>query len=224
MPFRTSASALLLVLAAGTFGIGCTANSTVEERDGLRTQNVKLAKELDDARAATDVLQSNSAELQGQVKRLQAENADLRNQLAGAHTQVAGTGKKNGFEDVKNVETENDGKNITVRIAGDVLFPSGKVDLKASSLKTLDEVAKVLEEKYAGHAVRVAGYTDADPITRSGWKDNLQLSCERACSVVRQLQKNGVAATTMYAAGFGEHQPRETKAKSRRVEIVVELR
>lgn len=221
---RTSL-ALLLVLAAGASGIGCTSISAVQERDDLRTQNVNLHKQLDDSRAAQDVLHSDNSKLLSQIKTLQAENADLRNQLAGNKaTKVAGTTKEDDFKDIKNIETENDGKNVTVRIQGDVLFPAGKADLKDSSLKTLDQVAKVLEQKYSGHSVRVAGYTDTDPIARSSWKDNLELSCARACSVVRQLQKNGVPATTMYAAGFGEHQPRDTKAKSRRVEIVVELR
>jgi len=217
-------TACLLILAASAFA-GCNSVATVQERDDLRVQNVQLHKALDDARSAADVLQSNSAELQNQVKRLQAENGDLRNQLAGIKSApVAGTGAKNGFEGVKGVETESDGKSVTVRIQGDVLFASGKVDLKGSSLDTLDEVAKILADKYAGHAVRVAGYTDADPIARSGWKDNLQLSCERACAVVRELKKKGVPATTMYAAGFGDNQPRATKKESRRVEIVVELR
>lgn len=222
-PFSMPVTALLLTLAATAFA-GCTPLTTVQERDELRVQNVNLHKSLDDARAAADVLQSNSAELQNQVKALKSENADLRNQLAGASKVPAAPANANGFEGVSGVETESDGKSVTVRIQGDVLFAAGKVDLKDSSLKTLDEVAKVLADKYAGHAVRVAGFTDTDPIARSGWKDNLQLSCERSCAVVRELKKKGVPATTIYAAGYGDTQPRETKPKSRRVEIVVELR
>ncbi len=215
-------TAFLLVIAAATFGTGCTSVGTAENYQAARAQNVDLHKELDRARAAADVLQTNAAELSEQNKRLQAENAALQAQLAGAQKPVA-AGKQSGFEGVSGVESENDGRRVTVRIAGDLLFAAGKVDLKASSQKTLDDVAKVLAEKYAGHTVRVAGFTDADPIARSGWKDNLQLSCERSCAVVRQLRSDGVPFTTMYAAGFGENQLRETKAKSRRVEIVVEL-
>ncbi len=214
-------TAFLLVIAAGVFGTGCNSVGSAANYESARAQNVDLHKELDRARAAADVLQTNAAELSEQNKRLQAENADLQAQLAGAQKPVAG--KQSGFEGVSGVESENDGRRVTVRIAGDLLFASGKVELKGSSQKTLDDVAKVLTEKYAGHTVRVAGFTDADPIARSGWKDNLQLSCERACAVVRQLRKDGVPFATLYAAGFGENQLRETKAKSRRVEIVVEL-
>lgn len=219
---RTSL-ALLLVLPFAAAGLGCTSVGTAQERDELRVQNVQLHRDLDDSRAAQDVLHSDNSKLLAQIKALQTENANLRDQLNGIKTAPVATAKNDEFKGINNIETENDGKKVTVRIQGDVLFPAGKADLKDSSQKTLDQVAKVIQDKYAGHAVRVAGYTDADPITRSGWKDNLELSCARACAVVRQLDKNGVPSTIMYAAGFGEHQPRESKAKSRRVEIVVEL-
>ncbi|MFW6165879.1 MAG: OmpA family protein [Ralstonia sp.] len=42
-------------------------------------------------------------------------------------------------------------------------------------------------------------------------------------AVERYLQSQGISGEQMYSAGFGEAKPRETKAKSRRVEIVVIL-
>jgi flagellar motor protein MotB len=95
------------------------------------------------------------------------------------------------------------------------------VTLRAAALKTLDEIAGVLKREYAGHVIRIEGYTDSDPIRRSKWKDNLELSLQRAAAVHRHLSSKGVPEENMYAAGFGAKKPQATKAKSRRVEIVV---
>ena len=106
---------------------------------------------------------------------------------------------------------------------GDILFDSGKVDLKGSAKSTLNQIAGVIRSEYSGNTVRVEGYTDSDPIRKSKWKDNLELSLQRAAAVHRQLQSQGIAAENMYAAGFGEARQRGSKDKSRRVEIVVVL-
>jgi len=110
-----------------------------------------------------------------------------------------------------------------VRVPGDVLFEPGKVDLRNTSLKTLDQVMSVLRKQYPSNMFRIDGYTDTDPIKKSQWKDNLELSQARAASVLRYLQTKGMNPKQMYTAGFGAANPRATKAQSRRVEIVVIL-
>ena len=69
------------------------------------------------------------------------------------------------------------------------------------------------------------GHTDSDPIRKSGWKDNRELSAQRALAVVRQLQTAGISGGQLVACGWGEHRPlvenstNTAKAKNRRVEI-----
>ena len=71
----------------------------------------------------------------------------------------------------------------------------------------------------------MVGHTDTDPLkaTKDKYKDNWELSAERALAVTRYLVSQGVAAEALTAAGRGEFHPLESKAKSRRVEIVVNM-
>jgi flagellar motor protein MotB len=191
---------------------GCQTNRLRQERDALWSQNQELQAELEAKRAALDAAENERAALMGRLAGMDAE-------LAGARQRgpVAAT----GFEGIAGIETERRDGGIAVRVPGDVLFASGKVDLRDESKRTLDQIAAVLNREYAGSMVRVEGYTDTDPIRKSKWTDNLELSLQRAAAVHRHLASKGVDANRMYAAGFGQWQPRDTKPKSRRVEIVV---
>jgi len=90
----------------------------------------------------------------------------------------------------------------------------------------------VLREKYNGKQVDVVGHTDTDPIrkTKDKWKDNWELSAERALTVARYLIQRGIAEDKIRAVGCGESRPIASnstasgKAKNRRVEIVVHMR
>jgi len=69
----------------------------------------------------------------------------------------------------------------------------------------------------------VAGHTDTQPIKKSEFASNWQLSTERAITVVQFLQENGVKPANLSAAGYSEYQPvsKSTKAANRRIEIVI---
>ena len=69
-----------------------------------------------------------------------------------------------------------------LRAQSDILFASGKADLKLEAQAAITEVALALKEILTDKslALRVDGHTDTDKIVRSGWKDNLQLSLARA--------------------------------------------
>lgn len=191
---------------------GCQTNRLRQERDALWAQNQELQAELEAKRAALDAAENERTALMGRLSSMDAE-------LAGARQQ--GPVGATGFEGIAGIETERRAGGIAVRVPGDVLFASGKVDLRDEAKRTLDQIAAVLNREYAGAMVRVEGYTDTDPIRRSKWTDNLELSLQRAAAVHRHLASKGVNAKRMYAAGFGEWHPRDTKAHSRRVEIVV---
>ncbi len=190
---------------------GCNKRVKIE-RDALYAQNQELQEELDRARAALGSGHGDQSALLAEIEQLRAQ---LANQpIAGANT---------AFDNIPGVEAYATGGTVTVRVPGDILFASGKVDLKSSAKTTLNQIAGVIKNEYAGNTVRVEGYTDNDPIRKSKWKDNLELSLQRAAAVHRHMQSQGINADNMYAAGFGEARPGSTKAKSRRVEIVVVL-
>ncbi len=121
------------------------------------------------------------------------------------------------------METTIGANSISVSVPGDLLFAPGKVELSSGSKQTLAEIAAIIQAEYPGRRVRVEGYTDTDPIRKSSWQDNLQLSMERSAAVYRYLDERGIEPELMYAAGFGSQKSRETKEMSRRVEIVVLL-
>lgn len=210
---------MLLVLVALT-SVGC--QRSIDERNALMDQNREAQAEINRLRLANDALMADLASANGEVQRLLDENGRLR---ANQYTppQQPTTNKPTGFEGIDDVESERVGNTVTVRVASDILFSSGKIDLKDTAKKTLNEVSGVLASQYAGKTIRVEGYTDTDPIKKSGWKDNLELSLQRAAAVHRYLQSRGVDDDRMYAAGFGQSKPRGSKAASRRVEIVVVL-
>jgi chemotaxis protein MotB len=182
---------------------GCAADALAKENQELKGQNTELQDQL----------------LKERALRLKAEK-DLAALRAKPGTPAVAT--ENGFEKIEGVETIQGAGKVTVRVPGDVLFASGQADLKTSSKRALDQIAAVLNSQYKDRAIRIEGYTDTDPIKHSHWTDNLQLSQERAASVLRYLSGKGVATERMHATGFGDTKPLDTKDKSRRVEIVVD--
>ncbi|MFI4859307.1 MAG: OmpA family protein [Phycisphaerales bacterium JB063] len=214
---------VFLLLAVVVLATGC--QRPLEERNALYDQNVEAQAEIDRLRMAQDRMLMDSDAMLAENNRLRMENENLRNQLAtaGQGSGGANQGASTGFEDVPNVQIERTDMQIAVRVPGDVLFASGEAELKASAQRTLNEIADILEAQYPNNTLRIEGYTDSDPIQRSGWADNLELSLERAASVHRYLAQRGISNERMYAAGFGATRLRANKPASRRVEIVVVL-
>jgi flagellar motor protein MotB len=214
---------MLVLTALVISALGGCNDKLKKENQALRAQNVELQDELTSTREALRALEEDRNDLL-------ARNSDLELELAQAlRTPAPQTAAANtGFGGIAGIEVEQGSRGeVTVRVPGDVLFDPGKVALKNSAKSTLAQIAAVLKSDYAGHTIRVEGYTDADPIRKSKWKDNLHLSAERAMAVYRYLSERGVDADRMYAAGFGASNfraPNTTpagKAQNRRVEIVV---
>jgi chemotaxis protein MotB len=121
---------------------------------------------------------------------------------------------------------------ITVTLPNAILFDSGKAELKKTNISELDHIREVLQQKYPGRQIDVVGHTDTDPInkTKDLWKDNWELSAQRALAVTRYLIARGIDDKSIRAVGCGEARPVVSnataagKAKNRRVEIVVHMR
>jgi chemotaxis protein MotB len=117
-----------------------------------------------------------------------------------------------------------------VTLPNAILFDAGKAKLKKKTSGELDHIESVLHDKYPGRRISVIGHTDSDPIKKSKWKDNWELSSQRALSVLRYLIKRGITEEKIQAVGCGAARPiasnanKSGKAKNRRVEIVVHMR
>ncbi|MCK5013715.1 MAG: OmpA family protein [Candidatus Omnitrophica bacterium] len=119
-------------------------------------------------------------------------------------------------------------KGLVITFVSEVLFASGKADLRTDSLSKLDKVASVLKTTVSDLNVGIEGHTDNVPIKVSGWKSNWELSAARALSVVHHLEdKEGIDPKRLSATGYGEFRPvasnatKAGKQENRRVEIVI---
>ncbi|MFH0976613.1 MAG: OmpA family protein [Spirochaetota bacterium] len=116
---------------------------------------------------------------------------------------------------------------LIINIDDKISFDSGQSDLKKGVLNALDKIAKILSS-YPEYTIIVEGHTDNVPISTKRFRDNWQLSTERALAVLNYLLKNAKLDPIRFAAaGYGEFRPivsndtPENKALNRRVDIVV---
>ena len=72
-------------------------------------------------------------------------------------------------------------------------------EVPVTLLKTINP--KAIKEKYSGKQVDVVGHTDTEPIKKSSWKDNWELSAQRALSVTRYLIDHGIPDKQVEASG-----------------------
>jgi chemotaxis protein MotB len=197
----------VVIVSSGLIGCGDQA---------LKDENLTLQTSLKRA-------DLEKADLQAQLKATQAEDEQLKADLVAARGAKVpmSLGPKPNFGE--GVEVSEDVHGITVTLPETVLFESGRAELKSSSKQTLEKIAGVIKKDYSGRLIRVEGHTDTDPIKKSNWKDNWELSCERSLAVTRFLtREGGIDPRGVYAAGFGEFMPRsKEKAHNRRVQIVI---
>ena len=116
---------------------------------------------------------------------------------------------------------------LVIDLKQDILFPSGSAKLSDIGEETLADVARALSS-FPDRSFQVEGHTDNVPIKTPRFPSNWDLSTARAVSVVDVFIKRGMPATSLSAAGYGEHQPRadngssEGRALNRRIEIVMQ--
>jgi len=203
----------LVAIAAGlAAGLGGCNKVSKTDFDLAMQENQELRDRLAQEQAARQEAQTRGASLEQENLNLVA-NADK--------TRATGSRSATGFEGSGYESYRTAGGEVVVSAAGDVLFDSGKATLKSTAKAGLDKVASVIRSQYAGHLIRVEGYTDGDPIVKSSWKTNERLSGERAMAVEEYLVSRGLSRNQIYYAGFGSANPRATKKDSRRVEIVI---
>ena len=119
-------------------------------------------------------------------------------------------------------------KGLVITVLGDLLFDSGKADIRSEAHNILGKVARVLKENVAEYNIGIEGHTDNQPIRQSGWKSNWELSSARALSVLHYLvNEKGISPNRLSAIGYGEYRPVSSdntkggRQLNRRVEIVI---
>ncbi len=195
---------------------GCD-NKAKNEELMLTDENVALRTEKDNLQRA---LENSENERRNLAMRI----ADLERQSQSQPAPATGNSSSTGFEGLDGADVSVANGRVTVAMESDVLFDSGKFTLKPAAKKSLDQVATVLKAKYAGELISVEGHTDTDPIRRSGARSNHHLGFDRAMEVKNYLVSKGIPENRFVVASHGPNVPKSTKAKSRRVEIIVDQR
>ena len=130
-------------------------------------------------------------------------------------------------EEMKEVDVQVLKGVVYISLADNMLYKSGSYEINNRAQETLSKIAKIIID-YKDYDVLVEGNTDNVPITRENIRNNWDLSCLRASSVVQYLQNNfGVDPKRLTAGGRGEYNPLATndtelgKQRNRRTQIII---
>ncbi|MCC7536984.1 MAG: OmpA family protein [Deltaproteobacteria bacterium] len=247
--WRWLAAALAMTCGAGAFGCGYS-----EDEYQAKVRRIReLESSLGDAERERDRLRQRVTELTSENEAMTAQLAQLGVEGRTLRTSLADT--QRALEEFRRREQQAQARlaqfrgmlerframvasgrlrvrivrgRMVVELPAGILFPSGEYTLSPEGQQTLSEVAQVLRTIEA-RDFQIAGHTDNQPLTsRRIPRDNWDLATLRAVEVTRYLQSQGLPATRLSAAGYGEHQPSqpndspEGQAQNRRIEIVLQ--
>lgn len=130
-------------------------------------------------------------------------------------------------EELKEVDVQVLKGVVYISLADNMLYRSGSYEINDRAEETLSKIAKIIMD-YKDYDVLIEGNTDDVPIKRENIRNNWDLSCLRASSVVQYLQNRyGVDPKRLTAGGRGEYNPiadnnTETgKQRNRRTQIII---
>ncbi len=130
-------------------------------------------------------------------------------------------------EEMKEVDVQVLKGVVYISLADNMLYKSGSYEINDRAAETLSKIAKIITD-YKDYDVLVEGNTDNVPISRQNIRNNWDLSCLRASSVVQYLQTHyGVDPKRLTAGGRGEYNPLQPndnevgRTRNRRTQIII---
>ncbi|MEZ6014123.1 MAG: OmpA family protein [Planctomycetota bacterium] len=218
--------AVLLPLALGPLFTSCVTESQM--RLSVQDRDREIA-----------VLRGEKVELQERIDLLSFEKQDLIARLDSATSRPvtpvnASAPATNSYVtfpelDEAGVTYGSRGDLVVFSMPAEITFASGKATLTSKGQDALKKVAARLKSEFGKDArFYVEGHTDTDPIKKSTFESNRELSVARAMAVLDYLVAGcQVPDERFIVVGHGQYMPvapgntSEAKAKNRRVEIVV---
>ncbi len=123
------------------------------------------------------------------------------------------------------VEIEDTGREVFVRVKGQLLFNPGSASLKKDAYPLLGSIISIMEE--FPYNMRIEGHTDDTPIKSASFPSNWELSTARAISALRYIMASGrITPGRIGAAGYADTRPvasnddEKGRQRNRRVEFV----
>jgi len=178
--------------------------------DTLLTEKGTLSSALADAKARLDELRRAQDAAEARAKQFKQLVMKFQRMIDAGQLKVA---LRNGH--------------MVIQLANDVLFDSGRTDIKPAGQEAIKQVAVILKT-IPDRRFQVAGDTDNVPIQTSLFPSNWELSTRRAVEVVRFLVAQGIRPEALSAAGYGEFDPiapndtAQNRQRNRRIEITLE--
>jgi chemotaxis protein MotB len=228
---------------------GCVSEDTYRAQlgryDELAARDGACRKELAEARDRAAALALRLEQSGVKLTAAGSEAGELRKALADHRhrAQVLERIRMRLVELQKKLQALTDiGLDVTIRynrliisLPGDVLFDSGKDELREEGKKVLDKVAEVIrsDDALAKRYYQVAGHTDHTRLrgkVQEQFRDNWGLSLMRARRVLLYLidaEDGGLPANRWSASGFADTDPIASndsdpgRQKNRRCELVV---
>jgi len=220
-------------------------NSCLEERSGLRAENIGLKTQVASLNATkgelikqmgdfTDLTIKGAENLERSLESMREKDLTI-NKLRDAVTRrdsvnlalVQSLKGVLGNLDDSDIEINVEKGVVYVSISDKLLFKSGSTSVTTRAKEVLGKVATVVNNK-PDFEFLVEGHTDSKAINTACIKDNWDLSVLRATTIVRILQNDfGVSPSRMTAGGRGEYMPKDSnettegRAKNRRTRIVI---
>lgn len=189
----------------------------------VSSQNAAMTARLQQLDISVEQLQEQRGDLQRAIEQLRERERraqarlDQFKSMLGQFKQMIASGKLR----VRIVRGR-----MVVELSENILFDSGKADLKEEGVAALTEVAQILQT-IEGRDFQIAGHTDNIPIKSRRFPSNWDLSTARAVTVGQTLAQQGVPAGRLSAAGYADTQPvasndaPEGRQQNRRIEIVL---
>jgi outer membrane protein OmpA-like peptidoglycan-associated protein len=197
----------------------------------LATQNARLAQahaaqKADEARIAAGQTERDQIQLAARTR--EAENAKASAENAKVVAAVAINQRDQANEETARIQAELDALKATptprglVMTLGDVMFDTGRSELKSGGARKIDQLAQFLVE-HPDRRVQIDGFTDS--VGTDSY--NEELSQRRADSVKAALISRGVDPGRIGTEGYGKAYPVASNNDSggrqlnRRVEVVI---
>jgi outer membrane protein OmpA-like peptidoglycan-associated protein len=183
------------------------ARAAVEATEAKRKADAEAQRQAELSAAKEGLMQAKEQAAKAEAERVRKAAEALRAQLLEQFNRI--------------LETRDTPRGLVVNM-GDVLFDTGKFDLRSEAREKLAKLSGIVLA-HPGLKLAIEGYTDSTGSDEL----NRKLSQDRADAVRSYLTEQGLPQDSVTAQGFGKSEPvadNNTAAgrqKNRRVEIVV---
>lgn len=121
--------------------------------------------------------------------------------------EIATLASEEGLEGKVTADVDNEG--LAIKLADQILFPSGVAELSGAGQSLVAKVARIIESMPPRYRFRVEGHTDDVPIATARFRSNWDLSAARALEVRRALAAAGVEDERLSISAYADTRPTE---------------